>query len=138
VTGTTTLKAYDAKASDGFALSAATPVFTYSTAFTANAATGGISGGLTPMAASNQSDQVNLLQSLATSTGSHTFIVRTTMATLGTATETYGFATVPAGAYSTQAVRTTLNPDGTSTRSTSAATAATVAAGVTLTVNLSF
>lgn len=138
VTGTTTLKAYDAKASNGFALSAATPVFTYSAAFTANAATGGISGGLTPMAASNQSDQVNLLQSLATASGSHGFIVRTAMATLGTATETYGFATVPAGAYSTQAVRTTLNPDGTSTRSTSAVTAATVAAGVTLTVNLSF
>lgn len=138
VTGTTTLKAYDAKASNGFALSAATPVFTYSAAFTANAATGGISGGLTPMAASNQSDQVHLLQSLATASGSHSFIVRTAMATMGTATETYAFATVPAGAYSTQAVRTTLNPDGTSTRSTSAAAAATVTAGVTLALNLSF
>lgn len=138
VTGTTTLKAYDAKASNGFALSAATPVFTYSAAFTANAATGGISGGLTPMAASNQSDQVHLLQSLATASGSHSFIVRTAMATMGTATETYTFATVPAGVYSTQAVRTTLNPDGTSTRSTSAAAAATVTAGVTLALNLSF
>jgi hypothetical protein len=137
LTGTTTLKAYDAKASDGFALSAAMPVFTYSAAFTANAATGGISGGLTPMAASNQSDQVHLLQSLATASGSRSFIVRTAMATLGASTETYGFANVPVGAYTTQAVRTTLNPDGTSTRSTSAATAATVAAGLTLTVNLS-
>lgn len=136
VTGTTTLKAYDAKASDGFTLNAATPVFTYNAAFTASAAAGAISGGLTPMAASNQSDQVNLLQSLATSSGSHSFIVRTTMATMGASTETYGFANVPVGAYGVRAVRTTLNADGSSTVTASAVQSATVSIGATVTVNL--
>jgi hypothetical protein len=133
---TTTLKAYDAKASDAFALSAATPVFTYSAAFTANASIGGVGGGLTPVATSSQSDQVNLLQSLTTSSGSHAFIVQTNMATVGTSTETYTFPTVPIGTYSVQAVRTTLNLDGTTTTTTSTVQPATVTLGVTATVNL--
>jgi hypothetical protein len=133
---TTTLKAYDAKASDGFALSATTPVFTYSAAFTANASIGGVGGGLTPVATSSQSDWVNLLQALATSSGSHTFIVQSMMATVGTSTETYAFLTVPIGTYSVQAVRTTLNLDGTTTTSTSTIQPATVTASTTTTVNL--
>jgi hypothetical protein len=136
LTGTTTLKAYDAKASDGFALSSATPVFTYNAAFTADATTGGVSGGLTPMATSSQSDLVNLLQSLTTSSGSHLFIVRTAMATVGTSTETYSFTTVPAGAYSLQAVRATLNGDGSTTTTTSTVQTGTVTGGATATVNL--
>ncbi|WP_243323933.1 DUF4382 domain-containing protein [Geothrix sp. SG200] len=136
VLGTTTPKAYDAKASDAFALSAATSVFTYSAAFTADAATGGVSGGLTPVATSSQSDVVNLLQTLSTGSGSFAFIVDSGMATVGTSTETYGFATVPVGAYSVQAVRTTLNADGTTTVTTSTVQPATVKAGLTLTVNL--
>jgi len=136
LTGTTPLKAYDAKASDGMALSSATPVFTYSAAFTADATTGGVSGGLTPVATSNQSDRVNLLQSLTTSSGSHLFIVRTTMATVGTSTETYSFTTVPAGSYSLQAVRDTLNGDGSTTTTTSTVQTGTVTGGATATVNL--
>ena len=97
VVGTPTSVAYDAKASDGFALSGTTPVFTYSAAFTANASLGGVGGGLTPVATSSQNDQVNLLQSLVTSSGTFSFIVRTTMATVGTSTETYAFTTVPIG-----------------------------------------
>ena len=131
-----TLKAYDAKASDGLALTAMTPVFTYSAAFTANAALGGVAGGLTPVATSNQSDRVDLLQSLTTPSGSHTFIVQTTMATVGTAAETYGFTAVPAGAYSVQALRFTANADGTTTQSASTVQTATVASGATVTVNL--
>lgn len=137
VTGAvSTLKAYDAKASDGFALTAMTPVFSYSAAFTANAALGGVAGGLTPVATSSQSDQVNLLQSLTTSSGSRAFIVQTNMATVGTSTETYTFPTVPIGTYSVQAVRTTLNLDGTTTTTTSTVQPATVTLGVTATVNL--
>ena len=128
---------YDAKASDAFTLSAASPVFTYNAAFTADAALGGVGGGLTPMATATQSDAVNLLQTLATpASGSFTFIVGTTMATLGTSSETYAFANLPAGAYSLQAVRTTLNTDGTTTQSVSTAQSATLTAGVTATVNL--
>lgn len=136
VLGTTTPKAYDAKASDGYALSATTPVFTYSAAFTADAATGGVSGGLTPVATGSQSDAVNLLQTLATGSGSFAFIVDSGMATVGTSTETYGFATVPAGAYSVQAVRSTFNADGSITVTTSTVQPATVTAGLTVTVNL--
>jgi len=133
----TTPKAYDAKASDGYALSGTTPVFTYNAAFTADAATGAVSGGLTPVATSNQSDAVNLLQTLATPTsGSFAFIVDSTMATVGTSTETYAFATVPVGLYSVQAVRTTLNLDGTTTVTTSTVQPATVTTGLTVTVNL--
>ncbi len=135
--GSAPLVAYDAKASDGFALSGASPVFTYNTAFTADAALGGVTGGITPVATSAQSDAVNLLQSLTTPTsGSFTFIVGTTMATVGTSTETYGFTSLPAGNYSVQAVRTTLNTDGSTTQSSSTAQPAAVTAGVTATVNL--
>jgi hypothetical protein len=137
VLGTTTPKAYDAKASDGFSLTAMTPVFTYNAAFTADAQTGGLSGGLTPVATSSQSDQVNLLQSLATpASGTHSFIVQTTMAVMGTSTETYGFATVPAGTYGVVALRSTLNLDGTTTRTASTIQPAAVVAGATLVVNL--
>lgn len=134
--GTTTPQAYDAKASEAFALTASTPVFTYSAAFTANASTGTVSGGLTPLATSSQSDQVNLLQSLVTSSGTFGFIVRTTMAAVGTSTETYDFTTVPVGTYSVQAVRSTLNLDGTTTTTTSTVQPATVTASTTTTVNL--
>ncbi|HEY3270154.1 MAG TPA: hypothetical protein VGJ89_02985 [Geothrix sp.] len=79
---------------------------------------------------------MNLLQSLATSSGSHSFILRTTMATVGTSTETYSFTTVPAGAYNLQAVRATLNLDGTTTTTQSTIQPATVAASATVTVNL--
>jgi hypothetical protein len=136
VTGTTTPKAYGAKASDGFALSAATPVFTYNTAFTAVSATGSIPGAITPLASSAQSDRVQLLQSLTTASGSHPFILRTAMATLGATTETYGFDLVPPGAYTLRGLRTTLALDGTTSTSTSAAQPATVVAGATATANL--
>jgi hypothetical protein len=131
------LKAYDAKASDGFALTPATPVFTYSAAFTVEAATGGVTGALTPLATSNQSDLVDLLQSLTTPTsGSRAFIVQTTMALVGTSAETYEFTVVPVGSYSLQAMRTVLNADGTTTTTSSPAQSATVSSGATTTVNL--
>lgn len=133
----TTPKAYDAKASDAFVLSGTSPVFTYSAAFTADAATGTVSGGVTPVATSDQSDGVNLLQALTTpASGTFTFIVGSGLATVGTSTESYAFLNVPAGAYSVQALRTTLNADGTTTVTMSAALPAAVTAGTTTTVNL--
>ncbi|MBI1753849.1 MAG: DUF4382 domain-containing protein [Acidobacteria bacterium] len=135
--GTTTVQAYGAKASDGLALTSTSPTFTYSTAFTAAPTPGGISGNLTPMATSSQSDQVNLLASLATPTsGTHTFIVDTAMATVGSSSETYAFANLPVGAYSVQATRATLNADGTVSSSTSAVQPTVVTASLTVTVNL--
>ncbi|HEX9010674.1 MAG TPA: hypothetical protein VF804_09910, partial [Holophagaceae bacterium] len=132
-----TPKAYDGKASDAFVLSGMSPVFTYNAAFTADAATGTVSGGVTPAATSAQSDAVNLLQALATPTsGTFTFIVGSGLVTVGTSTETYAFSNVPAGTYSVQAVRSTLNADGTTTVTTSAVLPAAVTAGLTTTVNL--
>lgn len=129
----TTPKAYDAKASDALSLTSTAPVLTYNAAFTADAQTGGISGSLATMATGTQSDWVNLIQTLATPTsGSHAFIVDSILATVGTSSETYGFATVPVGAYSLQAVRM----DGTTVVSTSVVQPATVTLGVTATVNL--
>lgn len=133
----TTPKAYDPKASDAFVLSGMSPVFTYNAAFTADAATGTVTGGVTPVATSAQSDAVNLLASLATpASGTFTFIVGSGLVTVGTSTETYVFSNVPAGAYSVQAMRSTLNPDGTTTMATSTVQPATVTAGATTTVNL--
>jgi hypothetical protein len=138
VSGTAT-PAYAAKASDGYALSTGTPVFTYNAAFTADANVGGISGGITPLATSSQSDAVNLFQSLATPTsGSFNFMVGTTMAAVGTTSETFGFTSLPAGTYSVQGVRTTLNADGSTTASTSLAQPAVVAASATVNVSLGF
>lgn len=128
--------AYAAKASDGFALSATLPVFTYSAAFSAAPAVGGVGGNLTPMATANQSDRVQLLQTLTTSAGDRPFIVQSTMATVGVAAETYAFPTVPVGTYTVQALRSTLNADGSVSTSLSAAQPATVTLGVTAAVNL--
>jgi hypothetical protein len=136
VVGTTPL-AYDAKASDAFTLSGTSPVFTYNAAFTADIAIGTVSGSITPVATSAQSDVVNLLQSLATpASGTFTFIVDSGMATVGTSSETYSFASIPAGSYSVQAVRATLNADGSTTLSASAIQPAAVTAGATITVDL--
>ena len=133
VVGTTTPKAYDAKASDALALTSTTAVLTYNAAFTADATTGGISGSLSSMATGTQSDWVNLIQTLATPTsGSHAFIVDSITATVGTTSETYAFATVPVGTYSLQAVRM----DGTTVVSSSSVQPAVVTAGATVTVGL--
>lgn len=138
VVGTTTVQAYDAKASDAFALSAASPVFTYNAAFTAAVATGGVSGSVTPVATADQTDTVNLMATLATPTsGSHDFIVDSVLATVGASSESYGFTNLSVGAYSTQAVRATLHTDGSITATTSTIQPAVVTAGVSVVVDLS-
>lgn len=135
--GTTSVQTYGAKASDGLAMASASPTFTYSAAFTAAPTPGGISGNLTPMATSSQSDRVDLLAALATPTsGTHTFIVDTAMATVGSTSETYAFSNLPMGAYSLRATRATLNADGTVTSSMSAVQPATITASLAVTVNL--
>ncbi len=134
--GTTTVKAYDAKVSGALALSTSSSVLTFTTSFIAEAAVGTVSGGITPVAATTptQSDSVNLMQSL----NSQSFIVDSTMATVGLTSETYMFGNVPVGAYSLQGTRSTLNADGTTTLTVSLATTATVTPGVITTVNFSF
>lgn len=137
--GTPAPKAYDAKASDSFALTSTTPVFTYNAAFVANLLTGDLGGAITPLANGSQSDQVNLLQGLTTPTsGAHTFIVATTMAAVTTTSETFNFATLPATTYALRGMRTTLNPDGTMTSSLSAVVPVTVTAGASANATIPF
>lgn len=127
---------FEAKASAGFALTSASPTFTYTAAFTATAGTGGVAGTLTPTASATQSDQVDLLQSLATGAGSQTFVVGTTMGVVG-ASETYAFGQVPSAGYWVRGIRVTHNADGTSTSAPAIVSSPfSVAAGATTTVDL--
>lgn len=138
-TGTGTLTAYDAKASDALAISATSPLQSFNASFTVDASVGGIGGGVTPVATADQTDAVSLMQSLATPSGpSHTFIVDATMATVGTSSESYAFASVPVGSYSVQGARTTLNADGSTSTVLSAASPAVLTAGATLSVSIGF
>lgn len=132
--GTGPVVAYNAKASSALTLSDASPVRTYSAAFTSNASVGTVTGALTPMATASQNDLVSLMQSL----GGQTVIVDWTMATVGTSNETYTFGSIPAGSYSVKALRTTLMPDGSTTTATSTAGTAAVTAGGTATSDLAF
>ncbi len=137
--GSATVVAYAAKASDGITLSTTAPLGTYNCAFTTAATVGGISGGVTPVASADQHDTVNLLQALTVPAGpAFTFIVDTTLATVGTGTETYAFTNLPVGTYGIQGSRNTLNPDGSLTLTTTVPVPAIVTAGATLTVPVAF
>ncbi len=91
--GTSTVTAYDAKASGALAISTATPVLTFTAAFTADAAVGTVAGSITPMATTipSQSDFVDLRQALSAAGASHTFIVGTTVALGLTTTLNFSF-----------------------------------------------
>lgn len=137
--GTTTVLAYGAKASDAIAISTSAPLGTYNGAFTAAATVGGIAGGVTPVASADQHDTVNLLQSLTVPAGpTFTFIVDTTLTTVGTGSESYAFANLPVGTYGIQGSRSTLNLDGSVTVTTTVPAPALVTAGATLTVPVAF
>jgi hypothetical protein len=132
-------QAYTAKASTAFAVTTATPTFTYNASFTAAITPGSVSGAITPLATSADSDVVDLLQSLSPGgTGSAaTFIVRSGVATVGVVDETYAFDLVPTGGYQARATRTTLASDGTTTVNASAPMTLTVNASLATTVNFS-
>ncbi len=137
--GTATVVAYGAKASDAISISTSAPLGTYNGAFTAAVAVGGVAGGVTPVASADQHDTVNLLQSLAVPAGpTFTFIVDTTLTTVGTSSESYAFANLPVGTYGLQGSRSTLNLDGSISLTTTVPVPAVVTAGATLTVPVAF
>lgn len=127
--------AYGAKASAPQNISSAA-VMTYNASFPVASSVGDVSGSITPVATAEQSDAVSLMQSLVAGSGSFTFIVRSTMAEVGSSTETYAFPSVPVGAYSLKATRTSLASDGSSSSTSSATSPATVTAA-SVTVDLS-
>ena len=136
--GAPTVTAYAAKASDAFAVTTGTPLLTFNASFTASPTVGGVGGGVTPVATADQHDAVDLLQSLTAGGASHTFIVDTVLATVGASSETYTFDDVPIGTYGVQGVRSTLNADGSTTVVATAPLPAVVAAGITLTLPITF
>ena len=133
----TATASYNAQASAGFMVSSSAPTFTWNTSFTQALATGLVTGTYTSVAASNQSDMVDLIQSLpqgsTAATGS--FVVQTQMAAVAGATESYAFSAEPTGDYTVRSTRTTLNADGSTTVSASVTGSGTVTSGGTLTVN---
>jgi len=131
---------YSAQASGAITLTASQATTTANLSYTLALGVGGASGTLSPIATATQGDTVYLLESLPTGlSGTANLMVASVNAVVGTSTETYAFLTVPVGSYQTQALRSTLNADGTTTltRSTHSATFS-VSTGATTTQGLGF
>ena len=127
VLGTT----YEAKASQGFALSGATPTFTYSASFATVANPGSVTGTFAVAASTEQHDVVDLLQTFATGT----FVTRSTIATTLDGVESYTFANVPGMSYTARATRVTTATDGSTVSTTTSAPSFVVNPGAATTVN---
>ena len=133
----TATASYNAQASAGFMVSSTTPTFTWNTSFTQALAVGTVTGTYASVAASDQYDTVDLIQSLpegGTATNA-AFAVQTQMAVVAGTTESYTFSAEPTGDYTVRSTRTTANADGSTTVSASVTGAGTVTSGGTLTVN---
>lgn len=114
---------YLPQASAALTLSPAAPTATWNGNgdFVPATTVGGANGRLTPAATSAQSDVVQLLGSVPTGSGGTALLaVSTANGVIGTPDETFAFTSVPAAAYKVQALRSTLNPDGTTTVTRSA------------------
>ena len=138
---------YVAQASPGIVLTQTAPTATWNATFATAAATGTIAGSITPVATEAQGDTVEILQDLATGSGSTTLLVRSVAAAVtGTpATETYAVDALPTAAdpaattYGVVGIRRTVDTSGNETFSTSNPIApVAVPAGGTATANLTF
>lgn len=132
-------KSYNAQSSASITLTTASPVLIFNAAFTAATGAGSVSGTITPTASTDQSDVIELRQTLpAGSGGPVNLIIRNDMAMVSVL-ETYSFEAVPVGNYAVQGVRTTLDAAGSATiqRSILSATFP-VTAGLAASVGISF
>jgi hypothetical protein len=107
--------AYEAIVSEPVTLTTETPTATWSAAFTAGTEMGDITGAITPVAAETNGDTINLLQTLTAGSTTSSFIIRTTTGVAADTTESYSFTSVPVGNYVVNAVRTTIESNGTTT-----------------------
>ena len=132
--------AYGAQASGELALSAAQPTLTFSAAFTPAAATGTLTGSISPVATTLQNDTVILFQSFPSAGGgTRSLVVLNTNVAVGASSETYQLGPVPLGTYNVQILRSTLNADGSSSLARSTLGQAVLAVpGATVAVNLAF
>ena len=128
---------YNAQASAGFAITSSTPTFTWNASFTQALATGTVTGTYATAAAADQSDTVDLLESLqeGSTVTMGTFAIHSQIAAVSTTGESYTFTQVPTGDYSVRSTRTTFNADGSTTVSAPLVGSGTVTASGTLTVN---
>lgn len=133
----TATASYNAQASAGFAISSSTPTFTWNTSFTQALGTGTVTGTYASVASSDQSDTVDLLQTLPEGSTATTaaFAVQTQMAVVSGLTESYTFSSEPTGDYTVRSTRTTLNADGSTTVAASVTGSGTATSGGTLSVN---
>ncbi|MGC4000806.1 MAG: DUF4382 domain-containing protein [Anaeromyxobacter sp.] len=120
---------YLAAASGAITLTEAAPVVTRDAAFTAAPAVGGIAGTVAPAAGEADADTVVLWQVLDAGGTPAAFVIRTTPGLVAAGAETFGFASLPAGAYSVGAQRRTLADDGSESVVTGATQPATVVGG---------
>jgi hypothetical protein len=100
VAGTPTAS-YDPKASGPLAISATTPTAIYDAAFSLAAATGAVTGAITPVAVLPQVDMVQARLPLATGGTTQTLIVRTSAATVSASGESYALQALPVTSPST-------------------------------------
>ncbi|HET6330023.1 MAG TPA: DUF4382 domain-containing protein [Holophagaceae bacterium] len=133
----TATASYNALASAGFAISSASPTFTWNASFTQALSTGTVGGSYATAATADQSDTVDLIQTLPEggTAASAKFAIHSQIATVTSTGETYKFTSVPTGDYSVRSTRTTLNADGSTTVSAPVTASATVTANATITVN---
>lgn len=103
---------YAPHSSGALTLSSRSAQVRYNTALTLNQGLGALSGEITPMAASNQSDQVNLLRQFEIAGAVTPWLIVDTTIAQSFANETYWFASVPPGTYAVGAVRSTVYLDG--------------------------
>ncbi len=106
---------YEAKVGAEIILSAQAPITTCDLAFQAQPMRCVLMGEVLPPAEKNESDVIYLTQTLSTSQGLKTFIIRTELPIFAWGMETYLFTNVPMGTYQVLAIRTTVLPDGTIT-----------------------
>ncbi|MFA5863382.1 MAG: DUF4382 domain-containing protein [Phycisphaerae bacterium] len=129
--------AYKAKTSDAISLTEQAPTAIYNAAFEPTNATGQVTGTITPTAGDNDSDIVNLTQSLMVGGNAKLFIVRTAVPVISNSDETYTMDLVPEDNYTAQATRVTTSDNGTTVQK-SLSTPAVVTSGNVVAADLQF
>lgn len=131
---------YAPKASGALAISAATPTAIYDAAFSLAAATGAVTGTLTPAAVLPQVDMVQARLPLPVGSSTQTLIVRTVPATVASSGESYALpvlpVTLPDTTYSLVVERQSLDLSGNDVVQLSGITDVLVSPGATATANL--
>jgi hypothetical protein len=131
---------YEARATQGFALSQSSPTAAVDVTTAAAGANGAVSGSVSPVVDANtQSDVATLLTSLDAGGQARSLIIRSAPTMTSQNAESYGFTTVPTGTYQVKVTRTTVDSQGgVSSVGTASSASVVVLPGATATANLTF